>query len=243
MDKTKAVAWLDKWRHNASQTKQTLSIFLTKYVKPVFAFFLPLWTWLATRYVSLYQKMAYKDGVHVPSRGAGALAALTAGTILTLYVNLWYILPVFFTFTYDAVAYNLLSYKTEKLYFSSPQWIEDKGGEGDKVLSVFSCETRHCDLDSSTEYRFRDSIYLNVERWVTKFEPYDPADVAGIMLSELNYCSVKAYGMRFKPLDWYPYIYGVECAVMPQTNGPLGEQEKPVQAKAAETSVPAPAVK
>ncbi len=237
MDKAKIVAWLDQWRHNASQVKQTLSIFLTKYVKPVFSFFLPLWTWLAPRYVSLYQKMAYDNGKHVPAKGAGALAVLTAGTILTLYVNLWYILPAFFTFTYDTVAYNLFSYKTEKLYFSSPQWIEDNGGDGDKVLSVFSCETRHCDLDSSTEYRFRDSTYLNAVKWVTKFEPYDPADVAGILLSELNYCSVTAYGVRFKPLDWYPYIYDVECTVIPQTNSPLGKPEESAQPKPVKDAV------
>lgn len=220
MNKEQVVAWLDKWRHNASQCRQTIDIFLTKYVKPVFSFFLPLWTWLAPKYVSLYRKMAYKDGVHVPAKGAGALAVLTAGTVLSLYVNLWYILPTFFTFTYDAVAYNVFSYKTEKLYFSSPQWIEDEGGSGDRVLSVFSCETRHCDMNSSTEYRFRDSIYLNAIQWVTMFEPYDPADVAGILLSELNYCTVEAYGKRFKPLDWYPYIYNIECTVLPPTESP-----------------------
>jgi hypothetical protein len=215
MNKDKVVTWLDNCRSTSSEFFKTLNIFYTSYIKPVLMFFVPFWAWLAPRYVSLYQKMAYKDGVHVASRGAAALATLSAGTVLALYVNLWYIIPGVFTFTYDAVAYNAFSYKTEKLYFSSPQWIEDNGGDGDRVLSVFSCETRHCNLDSSTEYRFRDSIYLNAVKWVTRFEPYDPADVAGILLSELNYCTATAYGKRFKPFDWYPYIYDVECTLLP----------------------------
>jgi hypothetical protein len=203
-------------KHNISHIKETLSIFYSKYLNPVVKLFVPLWTWLAPKYVSIYQKIAYKDDVHIPARGAGALATLVSGTIFALYINLWFIIPSVLTFTYDAVAFNVFSYKTERLYLASPQWIEDKSGDGDKVLSVFSCNTRHCDADNSTEYRFRDSIYLNVVKWATKFEPYDPADVAGILLSELNYCTVTAYGKRFKPLDWYPYIYNIECTVLPQ---------------------------
>jgi hypothetical protein len=218
MSKAKIVAWLDNCRQTSSELFKTLNIFYATYLKPVLTFFVPFWAWLAPRYVSLYQKMAYKDGVHVASRGAAALATLFVGTIFSLYVNLWYIIPGVFTFTYDAVAYNAFSYKTEKLYFSSPQWIEDKSGDGDRVLSVFSCETRHCNADSSTEYRFRDSFYLNVVKWVTKFEPYDPADVAGILLSELNYCTATAYGKRFKPFGWYPYIYDIECTLMPPSD-------------------------
>lgn len=226
MNKDKIVAWLDGVRASISECKKTLHIFVTTYLKPVFFIFVPLWTWLAPKYVALYKKMAYKDGVHVASRGAGALATLTVGTILTLYVNAWYVIPAICTFTYDAVAYNAFSYKTNKLYFSSPQWIEDKSGDGDRVLSVFSCETRHCDLSTSTEYRFRDSAYLNLVEWVTKFEPYDPADVAGILLSELNYCEATVYGKRFKPLDWYPYIYEIRCEVLPPTENLVEDKSK-----------------
>lgn len=220
MSKESIVAWLDKCRENWAHIKETLTIFFQKYLKPVLWLVVPIWTWLSPKYVALYQKMAYKNNEHIPARGAGALAVLSAGTVLTLYINLWYVMPAVGRFAYDAVAYNVFSYETEKLYFSSPQWIEDVGGDGDRVLSVFSCETRHCDLDSSTEYRFRDSAYLDVVKWITRFEPYDPADVAGVLLSELNYCSVTAYGKRFKPLDWYPYIYSVECTVIP-SNEPL----------------------
>lgn len=220
MSKSPISGFIDDCRHLISQFTQTISIFYTRYLKPVLMFIVPLWSWLAPRYVSLYQKMAYKDGVHVPTRGAGALATLVIGTILTLYVNLLYIIPAVATFTYDAISYNAFSYETEKKYFSSPQWIEDESGNGDKVLSVFSCETRHCDLSSSTEYRFRDSLYLDVVKWVTEFEPYDPADVAGILLSELNYCSVTAYGKRFKPLGWFPYIYDIKCTVLPPSDAP-----------------------
>lgn len=230
MDKEKIVAWLDNVRANIAECKKTLGIFMRTYLKPVFFLFVPLWTWLAPKYVSMYKRMAYKDGVHVATRGAGALAALTVGTILTLYINAWYIIPAVYTFSYDAIAYNAFSYKTERLYFSSPQWIEDKSGDGDRVLSVFSCETRHCDLSTSTEYRFRDSSYLNLVEWFTKFEPYDPADVAGVLLSELNYCSATAYGSRFKPLGWYPYIYNIECTVLPPTVGP-GEEKPEVKSK------------
>ena len=207
-----------KYKNKILEVFKTLKIFYLKYFMPVAALFVPLWTWLAPKYVSIYKKMAYKDGVHMPSKGARAIATLSAGTVFALYVNIWYVIPSVATFSYDALAYNLFSYKTEKMYFSSPQWVESASGDGDKVLSVFSCATRHCDADSSTEYRFRDSIYLDVVKWVTKFEPYDPADVAGILLSELNYCSATAYGKRFKPLDWYPYIYNIECTLLPPTD-------------------------
>jgi hypothetical protein len=215
MNKSKIANWLTNARHIVSEFCKTITLFYTKYVQPVATLFVPLWTWLAPKYVSLYQKMAYKNDVHSASRGAGALATLASGTILALYVNLWYIIPSILTFSYDAVAYNAFSYKTERLYFASPQWIEDTSGDGDRVLSVFSCETRHCDLDTSTEYRFRDSAYLSAVNWATKFEPYDPADVAGILLSELNYCTATAYGKRFKPFGWYPYIYNIECTLLP----------------------------
>lgn len=210
--------WMANYKHIASEFYKTIKIAYFEYFKPVMSFFAPIWGWLAPKYVSIYQRMAYRDGKHVASKGAAALATLTAGTVLGLYLNIWYIIPGAVKLTYDAVAYNLFSYKTEEMYFSSPQWVDATGSEGDKVLSVFSCATRHCDADSSIEYRFRDSIYLDAVKWITKFEPYDPADVAGILLSELNYCSVTAYGKRFKPLDWYPYIYGIECTVLPPTN-------------------------
>lgn len=220
MSREKISAWVCSVQSGFYEFCRTIKIFYTSYVKPVLIFFLPLWAWLLPRYISLYKKMAYKDGVHVATRGAAALATLTTGTVLALYVNLWYIIPSFLTFSYDAISYNAFSYKTEKLYFASPQWIEDETGEADRVLSVFSCKTRHCDSSNSTEYRFRDSFYLSVIHWGTSFEPYDPADVAGILLSELNYCSATAYGRRFKPLDWYPYIYDIECTILPPTESP-----------------------
>ena len=209
--------WLGNSQHIASQFAKTAKIFYFKFFKPVASFFVPVWTWLAPKYIKLYQKMAYIDGKHIPSKGAAAVAYLLGGTVVALYVNFWYIVPFGATFTYDAVAYNVFSYKTEKLYFSSPQWVDGTGTDGDKVLSVFSCNERHCDADSSTEYRFRDSVYLDAVKWVTKFEPYDPADVAGILLSELNYCTATAYGKRFKPLEWYPYVYDLKCELLPPT--------------------------
>ena len=207
--------WLNNYHHIVSQITKTVKIFYFKFFMPVASFFVPMWTWLAPKYVRMYQKMAYKNGKHVPSKGAGAIATLLGGTVISLYVNIWYVVPAVATFTYDAVAYNVFSYKTEKLYFSSPQWVESVSGDADKVLSVFSCNERHCDADSSTEYRFRDSVYLDAVKWVTRFEPYDPADVAGILLSELNYCTATAYGKRFKPLSWYPYIYNLKCELIP----------------------------
>lgn len=210
--------WFKKYRSTIVECFKTLEIFYRKYFMPVASLFVPLWTKLAPKYVTLYQKMAYVDGKHVAAKGAGALATLLVGTVAGLYLNVFYVIPAVATFSYDAVAYNAFSYKTEKLYFSSPQWVDSVGGEGDKVLSVFSCATRHCNSDSSTEYRFRDSTYLDVVKWVTKFEPYDPADVAGVLLSELNYCTAIAYGRRFKPLGWYPYIYDLECTLIPPQN-------------------------
>lgn len=204
-----------KCQKNKDAIKETLNIFFMRRLYPFLKFMAPLWTWLVTRYVSLYKRFAYKNGVHSPVRGANTICGLIVGTILSLYVNLWYILPTAGTIAYDIVAYNVFDYKTEKMYFSSPQWVEDESGTGDKVLTVFSCPTRYCSDDTAVEFRFRDSLWLDIVYYVTRLQPYDPAEVAGLFLSELNYCSAHAYGTRRKPLDWYPYIFKVECEIIP----------------------------
>lgn len=200
---------------NANTILETLRIYFTKYLGPFLGFLAPLWWWVAGKYKTWYVTMAYKEGVHCTKRGARALFILTLATVASLYVNIWYVLPTAGRLVYDMVVFEVFSYKTEKMYFSKPEWIEGDVGQGDTMLSTFGCDARPCSDENSREYRFRDSLYLNTKYWITRAEPYDHSDIAGIMQSELNYCSVNAYGSRFKPLDWYPFIYKVECYDMP----------------------------
>jgi hypothetical protein len=180
----------------------------------------PIAAWILNKYNSLLMKLGKKDGQWDFLRIIRAGVILVVGTFVLLYGVIFTVIPGTVRFAYDAVSYEAWAYDTEPMYFSKPEWVSDYG-TGDEVLSVFGCDKRPCTEDNSREYRFRDSLYLDVTYWLTRFEPYDHADVAGIMQSELNYCSVKAYSHRFKPLNWYPYIFNVECYEIPGQYGEL----------------------
>lgn len=189
--------------------KETLIIFYQKYLSKL----APLWMWLIPKYKAFFKKHAYVDGVYKPLRGANVIAILSVTTVVALYANVFYIIPKVWEFSYDAVAFNVFSYERKAL-FSKPEWVSDSG-EGDTQLSVFACEEEPCSIDNSIEYRIRDSFYLSIVRTIEKREPYDPGEVAAGMISELNECTVKAYGTRVKYFGWYPYISHAECTRAP----------------------------
>jgi len=201
---------------NWSFIYETLKVFFEKYLVPFIWFLTPLFVWVVGKYKVWFNLLSYKDGVYSTKRGARAISVLTVTTVLSLYINIWHILPVVSRVTYDFVVFEIFSYDTEKMYFSKPEWIESDVGSGDTVLSTFGCDAKPCTDDNSREYKFRDSLYLDIKYWLTRAEPYDHSDIAGIMQGELNYCEVSAYGSRFKPLGYYPFIYNVRCYDIPK---------------------------
>ena len=173
-----------------------------------------IFTWLAKIYAKSFMKIMGSKFSFV-----GAIRALMVQVVVTLalvYGVIFTLIPGTYHFVKDAVSIEALSYQTEPMYFGKPEWISDYG-DGDEVLSVSGCDALPCTEDNSREYRFRDSLYLDVVYWVTRFEPYDHADIAAIMQSERNYCAIdKGYSSRNKVLGWYPYIFGVTCYDLPE---------------------------
>lgn len=209
---------------NSNAIVETLHLYFTKYLGPFVGFLAPAWWWLAGKYKTWFISLSYKNGEYSAVRGARALAILSGATVLTLYLNVMHILPGIYRFSYDAIVFEGLSYKTEPMYFSKPEWLNGDGmGHQDDHLSTFGCDARPCTDENSREYRFRDSLYLDIKYWFTRLEPYDHSDIAGIMQSELNYCSVEAYGQRNKLFGWHPFIYSIECFDMPNTKGEINE--------------------
>ncbi len=175
----------------------------------------PIFTWLAKVYAESFTKLAKGKSGYSLVGVIRALMIQVAATLAIVYGVIFTVIPGTYHFVKDAVSIEALSYQTEPMYFGKPEWISDYGN-GDEVLSVSGCDALPCTEDNSREYRFRDSLYLDVVYWVTRFEPYDHSDIAAIMQSERNYCSIdKGYSTRNKVLGWYPYIFGVTCYDLP----------------------------
>ena len=184
----------------------------------------PIVTWLFKVYAKSFGKLVG------PTLTVGkAIRALIIQAVVTLaivYGVIFTVVPGAVKFVYDAVTIELLSYETAPIFLGKPEWISDYGN-GDEIISVSGCDSLPCTEDNSREYRLRDSLYLDVVYWVTRFEPYDHADIAAIMQSERNYCSIdKGYGTRNKVFGWYPYIFGVTCYDLPQGTGAYSESTK-----------------
>lgn len=170
--------------------------------------------WVLKRYGDMFLKIARTNGTVTELGVFKAILALLVGTYLFAYVLVAQVIPGSINLVRDSVTIEVLSYETEPMYFSKPEWVTAEGNDGQ--LSTFGCDERPCTEANSREYRFRDSLYLDIMYVLTKFELYDHADIAGIMQSELNYCKVtKGYGTRNKVFDWYPYIFNVECYDLP----------------------------
>lgn len=197
----------------ASRIIATVNSLWEKYFFPFISFFVPVGRLLLAGYKRLYVRFAFrKDETGARTqfckkRSAATVAGLFTGTLLGVYITIFHLIPNFFLFSYDAVAVNFFAWQ-DSLVFSKPDWVVGSPGE----LSVFACRKYPCTgQDDSVEFRMRDSVYLDVIRTVTHFEPHDPGELAGAFLSEENYCTFKAYGVRVKYLSLYPYIIEASC--------------------------------
>ena len=183
------------------------------YLSPVFGFLYPLFVWIAALYRRVFNRFAFlpdASGEHtVFCRKRSALTVVIMGvaSLVMMHVFTFRVIPFTFAFGYDAVAVNLFSYE-DTLVFSKPDWVSGEKG----VISVFACRRYPCvGQDDSIEFRIRDSVYLDVIRTLTRFEPHDPGELAGAFLSEENKCTIKAYGVRVKYLHLHPYIIEATC--------------------------------
>jgi hypothetical protein len=184
----------------------------------------PIFTWFAKTYVKSFK--ALTRGTYSAVSVIRALMIQLAVTLALVYGVLFTVIPGTYHFVKDAVTIEAFSYSTEPMFLGKPEWISDYGN-GDEVLSVSGCDTLPCTEDNSREYRFRDSLYLDVVYWLTRFEPYDHSDIAAIAQSERNYCSIdKGYGSRNKILGWYPYIFSLTCYDLPVGTGAYLEDTK-----------------
>jgi hypothetical protein len=117
------------------------------------------------------------------------------------------VIPTISRTIYDAGM--LASMKEDRLFLGRPEMINPERD----LFQVMGCrDIKGCDGGDNTIYfRLRDNIIMDVKYWTTRFEPYDPAEIAGAMVSELNDCTIRYYGRRVKALGWYPYIVSASC--------------------------------
>ncbi len=191
---------------------ETLKAFWNGWLKPVALLLNPILRRIGGLYKSIYMRLAYKpveEGGRVfqPKRAGAAVLLLTAMTFIVPVVFVRYIIPGAVNTIYDAVMLTTL--KEDKLYLSR---IDIVDADRD-IFQVMGCrDIAGCDGgDNTTYYRLRPNIILGIKYWATRFEPYDPAEIGGAMVSELNECTIQYYGRRVKAFGWYPYIISASC--------------------------------
>ena len=185
----------------------TLDVLWNHWLKPLALIINPLVRlyWRFVRWA--FAKLSFKDGVYRKHRGAVAGLGLALFTVFAGWTLVTRAVPFAFGLAYDAIAINLVSHE-ETMIFSQPQNVEG----APELLKVYACRAFPCEGQTdSVEYRFRDSAYLDLVRLLTRFEPHDPSELAGAFVSEENACRIRAYGVRNKWLDWYPYITHATC--------------------------------
>lgn len=191
---------------------RTLDVIWNDWARPVTRFLKPITGRIWRFYHWSYQKFAHvkcEDDTRTFSskRAAVVTLALAIITILTPVILVKHVVPGIARTTYDAVMLTTL--KEDRLYLSRAELINPDRN----MYQVTGCrDLSNCKGGvNTTYYRLRDNIILDIQYWVTRFEPYDPAEIAGAMVSELNDCSIKYYGRRSKALGWYPYIISASC--------------------------------
>ena len=181
------------------------------WLKPVTRFFSPISRRIVSFYRWSFTSFAYRGPktarVFSRNRAGITVLALTALTIAAPFILVQQVIPTITRTIYDAGM--LITMKEDKLFLGRAELIN-----ADRQLyQVMGCrDIAGCDGgDNTTYYRLRDNIILDLKYWTTRFEPYDPAEIAGAMVSELNDCTIKYYGRRSKALGWYPYIINASC--------------------------------
>lgn len=189
------------------QVADTLAVLWNHWLRPLAFVVNPLVSAYARAMRWAFAKFSVVDGVYDKYRGALAALGIAAFTLFFGWTLVTRAVPFTFDFAYDAVTINLFSHE-ETLIFSQPQNVEG----APELLKVYACRTYPCEGQTdSIEFRLRDSSYLDLVRLLTRFEPYDPGELAGAFVSEENACSITAYGTRNKWLGWYPYIIAATC--------------------------------
>ena len=179
--------------------------------RPVTRFFSPVTRRIIAFYRWGFRNFAYtgaKDARALSKKRAGlTVLALAALTIAAPFVLVQHIIPALSRTIYDAGM--LVTMKEDRLFLGRAELINPDR----QLYQVMGCrDISGCDGgDNTTYYRLRDNVILDVKYWTTRFEPYDPAEIAGAMVSELNDCSIRYYGRRSKALGWYPYIVSASC--------------------------------
>lgn len=186
----------------------TLEILWQRYLRRVWRFFsAPLrWYWHVCIWVFNRVSMT-ASGVYSKSRGAATIFGLLVVTVLFGYQLTFWAIPIAARLGYDAVAINATS-QTATLIFGQPNGIEGRPGE----LVVYACSGYPCEGQfDATEFRIRDSVYLDLVSYFRYLQPHYPGELAGAFVSEENGCKVSYYGMRIKLLGFYPQITQAIC--------------------------------
>lgn len=182
------------------------------WARPVTRFLSPITKRIWRFYGWSYNKFAYvkgKDDARAFSRNRAAMVtlALAALTVATPFILVNSVIPTVSRTIYDAGM--LATMKEDRLFLGRAELINPDR----QLYQVMGCrDISGCDGgDNTTYFRLRDNVILDVKYWTTRFEPYDPAEIAGAMVSELNDCTITYYGRRSKALGWYPYIINASC--------------------------------
>ncbi|MCK5749156.1 MAG: hypothetical protein KAH44_23275 [Oricola sp.] len=181
------------------------------WLKPVTQFLRPVTKRIVGFYRWSFRTFAYtgrrNERVFSRNRAGFTILALAIFTVIAPFVLVQQIIPAAARAVYDAGM--LVTMKEDRLYLGRPDLINPDR----ELFQVMGCrDIRGCDGgDNTIYYRLRDNIIMDVKYWTTRFEPYDPAEIAGAMVSELNDCTIRYYGRRVKALGWYPYIVSASC--------------------------------
>lgn len=181
------------------------------WLKPVTRFLSPVTKRFVGFYRWSFRTFAYKgpkqERVLSHNRAGFTILALAAFTLAAPFILFQQIIPTISRTIYDAGM--LATMKEDRLFLGRPDLINPER----ELFQVMGCrDISGCDGgDNTIYYRLRDNIIMDVKYWTTRFEPYDPAEIAGAMVSELNDCSIRYYGRRVKALGWYPYIVSASC--------------------------------
>ncbi len=185
-----------------------LGVKWNKYFKPIAKFINPIFRWYWELTKKLFAWLARnKQGKYPKARTGVTFIFLCLFNVFLGYQLIFNIVPTTLKLAVDTVFIPIFS-KQETLVFSQPSSVEGRQGE----FSVYACRKYPCEGQSdSVEFRMRDSLYLDIRRFLSHLEPHDPGELAGAFVSEENLCNITYYGRRFKYLGIYANIIKATC--------------------------------
>lgn len=207
----------DQWRQPGfmglfSKIAGVVDVFWNGWARPVTRFLSPVTRRIGRFYAWSFDRFAHvkePDGARRFSRNRAAIIVviLAAITLAAPFILIRSVIPATSRAIYDAGM--LATMREDHLYLGRAELIDPAR----QLYQVMGCrDISGCEGgDNTTYYRLRDNIILDIKYWTTRFEPYDPAEIAGAMVSELNDCTIRYYGRRSKALGWYPYIVSASC--------------------------------